>query len=116
MPLSSEDVVRKSFRTRLRGYDTGEVDAFLEEVVFELRRMESQVDELRAEVLTLGRGGVSAAQQPRLVDAEQLELVRIERAELVRDIAALQEQHDMLQAGLRAGEHDGPTDDGPSQA
>lgn len=96
MPLTPEDVVRKSFRSKLRGYDPGEVDAFLEEVVFELRRFESEVDELRAK--TLAQGGTSPGQHQLSVEQKQLELVRKERADLVADMAALQKRYDGLRA------------------
>lgn len=95
MPLTPEDVIRKSFGTRLRGYDTTEVDAFLEEVVAELRRMEGQVDELRADVLTLKRAQSTTAQER--LETDQLKQVRAERAQIVQELAVLQQRHDELQ-------------------
>ncbi len=66
MPLNPEEVVNKRFSpTKFRqGYDEEEVDEFLDEVVAELRRLNSENDELRAKlsacesrVAELSRGG-----------------------------------------------------------
>ncbi|MGL4172789.1 MAG: DivIVA domain-containing protein [Actinomycetota bacterium] len=52
MPLNPEEVVNKRFSpTKFRqGYDEEEVDEFLDEVVAELRRLNSENDELRAKL------------------------------------------------------------------
>ncbi|WP_369053515.1 DivIVA domain-containing protein [Kineococcus terrestris] len=52
MPLSPEDVVNKRFNpTRVReGYAQDEVDDFLDEVVAELRRLNAENEELRAQL------------------------------------------------------------------
>lgn len=93
MALSPDDVIRKSFRgSRLRrGYDEAEVDAFLEEVVAELRRLHSYASELET---TAAR-----ASEPEHVEAlrvsrerEQLEEIRTERRELVGELGAMQTQ------------------------
>lgn len=95
MPLRPEDVVRKSFRSsRLRrGYEEEEVDAFLEEVVVELRRLQAEIDELKATsaapVHDKGRDRVA-------LEEEQLARIRQERAELVADLERLQERYDRL--------------------
>jgi DivIVA domain-containing protein len=66
MPLNPEEVVNKRFSpTKFRqGYDEEEVDEFLDEVVAELRRLNSENEELRAKlsacegrVAELSRGG-----------------------------------------------------------
>ena len=51
MPLSPEDVAGKRFRVvRFKdGYEETEVDAFLDEVVQELRRLNARVAELEAQ-------------------------------------------------------------------
>ncbi|MGQ0624336.1 MAG: DivIVA domain-containing protein [Sporichthyaceae bacterium] len=63
MPLTPEDVRNKQFTTvRLReGYDEDEVDAFLDEVETELRRLIRENDELRAKLAAATR---SAAATP----------------------------------------------------
>ncbi len=43
MALTSEDIRQKTFETRFRGYDTEEVDVFLEEVMAELDRLHERV-------------------------------------------------------------------------
>src|SRR3954465_2668191 len=60
MPLTPEDVQKKQFSTvRFKeGYDEEEVDAFLDEVEAELRR-------LLAEHESIGRGGPAAPPPPR---------------------------------------------------
>lgn len=96
MPLTPEDIVRKSFnRARFRGYVTAEVDAFLDEVISELQRLTRQVDELRAAQVA-GRSGEAEPTWRFQVELEQLEQVRLERAELVRDIVELQDRYDRL--------------------
>ncbi len=68
MPLNPEEVVNKRFSpTKFRqGYDEEEVDEFLDEVVAELRRLNSENEELRAKlsacesrVAELSRGGAA---------------------------------------------------------
>ncbi|WP_134772851.1 DivIVA domain-containing protein [Ornithinimicrobium flavum] len=101
MLLSPEDVVRKTFNTVVlrRGYDADEVDAFLEEVVLELRRLHGKVDELQAQVNTLGAEVSAEGVSPRMqLEQQQLEQVRAERRDLVADMAALQERYDSLRA------------------
>lgn len=57
MPLTPEDVRNKQFTTvRLReGYDEDEVDAFLDEVETELRRLTRENDELRSKLAAATR-------------------------------------------------------------
>lgn len=75
MPLDPEEVVNKRFSpTKFRqGYDEEEVDEFLDEVVAELRRLNSENEELRAKlsacegrVAELSRSGGAA--RPRVPD------------------------------------------------
>jgi DivIVA domain-containing protein len=76
MPLTPEDVRNKQFTTvRLReGYDEDEVDAFLDEVETELRRLIRENDELRAKLAAATRAASAApattAPQPA-VEAEK---------------------------------------------
>ncbi|HZE65191.1 MAG TPA: DivIVA domain-containing protein [Sporichthyaceae bacterium] len=78
MPLTPEDVRNKQFTTvRLReGYDEDEVDAFLDEVETELRRLIRENDELRAKLAAATRAASAApattAPQPA-VEAEKAE-------------------------------------------
>ena len=43
MALTSEDIREKTFETRFRGYDTEEVDVFLEEIMAELEPLQDKV-------------------------------------------------------------------------
>ncbi|GAB3597940.1 hypothetical protein GCM10027446_26980 [Angustibacter peucedani] len=74
MPLNPEEVVNKRFSpTKFRqGYDEEEVDEFLDEVVAELRRLNSENEELRAKlsacesrVAELSRNGGAARTRPQ---------------------------------------------------
>lgn len=62
MPLTPDDVRNKQFTTvRLReGYDEDEVDAFLDEVETELRRLIRENDELRAKLAAATRAAAAA--------------------------------------------------------
>ena len=66
MPLTPEDVSRKKFTAvRLReGYDTVEVDAFLEEVEAELVRLNRENAELRTKLETAQVGAATPAAAP----------------------------------------------------
>ncbi|RNE59454.1 DivIVA domain-containing protein [Cryobacterium tepidiphilum] len=65
MALTPEDVVNKRFQsTKFReGYDQDEVDDFLDEVVVELRRLNQENEELRAQ-LAGGNGAPAKAAAP----------------------------------------------------
>lgn len=77
MALSWEDVVNKQFQpTKFReGYDQGEVDDFLDEIVGELKRLQGLNEQLTAENEALRAGGAvpdaDAAVDAPVVDAGQ---------------------------------------------
>lgn len=78
MALSWEDVVNKQFQpTKFReGYDQGEVDDFLDEIVGELKRLQGLNEQLTAENEALRAGGAvpaveAAPDAAAVVDAEQ---------------------------------------------
>lgn len=48
MPLDAEDILKKTFKTRLKGYDEDEVD-ILDKIIEEFRNMEKQAKELENE-------------------------------------------------------------------
>ena len=97
MPLRPEDVVRHTFNSaRFRGgYVVEEVDAFLEEVVAELKRLTTTVDEQLAEINTLKSGGGTTAHDLE-VEQAQLEQVRRERDAVVAELTAADQK--VLQA------------------
>lgn len=66
MVLTPEDVHNKRFRvTRMKaGYDEEEVDAFLDEVEAELRRLLADNDQLRAQLATAEGGPATALAAP----------------------------------------------------
>ena len=69
MALTPEDVVNKRFQpTKFReGYDQDEVDDFLDEVVGELRRLNAENEELRAQL----SGGAPVAAAPAAAETEE---------------------------------------------
>ncbi|MCC9206418.1 DivIVA domain-containing protein [Arthrobacter sp. zg-Y769] len=63
MALTPEDVVNKRFQpTKFReGYDQDEVDDFLDEIVVELRRLNSENEDLRSQLAAAATGGSAAS-------------------------------------------------------
>ncbi|MCC3290725.1 MULTISPECIES: DivIVA domain-containing protein [unclassified Arthrobacter] len=63
MALTPEDVVNKRFQpTKFReGYDQDEVDDFLDEIVVELRRLNSENEDLRSQLAAAAAGGSTAS-------------------------------------------------------
>ena len=66
MALTPEDVVNKRFQqTKFReGYDQDEVDDFLDDIVVELRRLNTENAELREKLAEAGSGAPVAAAAP----------------------------------------------------
>ncbi|HVT19852.1 MAG TPA: DivIVA domain-containing protein, partial [Mycobacteriales bacterium] len=67
MPLTPQDIQNKRFKTagRMRlGYDEDEVDAFLDEVEEELRRLIAENNSLRQAVAAGGRPAPALATPP----------------------------------------------------
>lgn len=101
MPLRPDDVVRTSFTmSRLRqGYDIGEVDAFLDEVVDELKRLHARIDELEAAAMR-SRDQDDPGDSDRVrLERQQLELIRREREDLVEELRQLQGTADTVVDG-----------------
>ena len=97
MPLHPDDVIRKTFRTTQlrRGYDESQVDAFLEEVVTELRRQQARVEELEGEVAGhTSRGADDEVSERVQREQHQVDLIRAERRELVTELAEVQARLD----------------------
>ncbi|MCC9145045.1 MULTISPECIES: DivIVA domain-containing protein [unclassified Arthrobacter] len=71
MALTPEDVVNKRFQpTKFReGYDQDEVDDFLDEIVVELRRLNSENEDLRRQLADAAAGGSSSNSVPAPVAA-----------------------------------------------
>jgi DivIVA domain-containing protein len=103
VPLRPDDVVRKTFTGTVmrRGYAEGEVDAFLEEIVGELRRLHAQIDELQAAASEGGHAeSVDSVHVTR--EREQLEMIRAERKQLVEEMAQMQAELDRVTAQVAA--------------
>lgn len=97
MPLHPDDVIRKTFKTTQlrRGYDESQVDAFLEEVVTELRRQQSRVEELEGEVAGhTSRSADDEVSERVQREQHQVDLIRAERRELVTELAEVQARLD----------------------
>jgi len=91
MALTPDDVVNKRFQpTKFReGYDQDEVDDFLDEVVEELRRLNKENDELRAQ-LAGGAPGAEAVPAPIAAVAEPVPAAE-EKAEEDAPVAQAEE-------------------------
>jgi len=93
MPLTPEDVRNKQFTTvRLReGYDEDEVDAFLDEVETELRRLIRENDELRAKLAAATKAAAAApatpASTPVVEEKKPEPVVEEKKPEPVRAVA-----------------------------
>jgi DivIVA domain-containing protein len=103
VPLRPDDVIRKTFSGTLmrRGYAEGEVDAFLEEVVAELRRLHALIDEVQAAAMK-GISAESGESGQLAREREQLEMIRAERKQLVEEMARMQAELDRVTAEVAA--------------
>ena len=70
MTLTPADVSAVTFRTTLRGYHAGEVDAFLDRVATALARLNQENARLRAAVEPAGAGDPVPARLPRPLPGE----------------------------------------------
>lgn len=48
--LTQREIVDKDFKTKLRGYDSEEVDEFLDLIIQDYKSFQDEIDELRLEV------------------------------------------------------------------
>lgn len=53
MAISVDEIQKKQFSKRSRGYDIFEVDTFLEDIMMQMEQTESQLDELREKCSSL---------------------------------------------------------------
>lgn len=53
MAITIEDIQKKQFSTRSRGYDKFEVDTFLEDIIMQMEQMDSELEELRRKCSSL---------------------------------------------------------------
>lgn len=53
MAISIDEIQKKQFSKRSRGYDIFEVDTFLEDIMMQMEQTESQLDELREKCSSL---------------------------------------------------------------
>ena len=53
MAITIEDIQKKQFSTRSRGYDKFEVDTFLEDIIMQMEQMETELEELRRKCSSL---------------------------------------------------------------
>lgn len=50
--MEMEDIERKKFRTRVMGFDPGEVEAFIHEVIEEIRRLRAENENMKRDLQT----------------------------------------------------------------
>ncbi len=53
MAITVDDIQKKQFSTRSRGYDKFEVDTFLEDIMMQMEQTETELDELRSKCSSL---------------------------------------------------------------
>lgn len=101
MPLTPADVADRMFGRQVRGYAVAEVDAFLDEVEGELRRLLSERAELlqRAETAAAPEPGADGAEQAWSVPVRTLQMAERTAAGTV---AAAQQEAEQLLATARA--------------
>ncbi len=70
--IKAESIVNKEFRKSLFGYDREDVDRYLDELIVQLRQMETERKEMTATieylVSELSKQGVEAARQGKVVE------------------------------------------------
>ena len=98
MSLTPQDVERKTFKERFKGYDMGEVDAFLDRVVERLHELLAERDGLRRRLHEAEQGSGESEQ------LLQRTLITAQRA-ADETLAEAQAQADRLRDEARA-EHD----------
>ncbi|WP_097186549.1 DivIVA domain-containing protein [Ornithinimicrobium cerasi] len=103
MPLHPDDVVRKTFRTTQfrKGYDDQEVDAFLEEVVGELRRLRAESDEQRGQIDRLEQMARTGESARLTVERQQLHQIRLERDAVMQELRDLDRRLEKARADAR---------------
>jgi cell division initiation protein len=110
MPLKPSDIQEKTFATALRGYDLGEVDDFLDEVIATIRDLEERISLLQAnrpafgvsdpaeDASAVGRALIAAQETAdRIVAEAQAEADRLlddARAESERTLSEARSQAD----------------------
>lgn len=53
--LSAQDILKKQFRSKVKGYDPDEVDAYLDEVISDYENFQQIIEDLYGQIGTLQR-------------------------------------------------------------
>ena len=53
--LSAQDILKKQFRSKVKGYDPDEVDAYLDQVISDYERFQQLIEDLYGQIGTLQR-------------------------------------------------------------
>jgi DivIVA domain-containing protein len=106
MSLSPDDVERKTFKERFKGYDMDEVDTFLDRVVVRLKELEQERDQLRKrlEEVQASAGESERLLQRTLVTAQKTADATVEeaRAEADRALEAARAEAEQTLGDARA--------------
>jgi cell division initiation protein len=105
MSLTPEDVERKTFKERFKGYDMDEVDAFLDRVVTRLQELLAEQEDLRRRLRDAqhGTGESGELLQRTLLTAQRTadETVAEAKAEADRLLSEARGEHERLLATAR---------------
>lgn len=69
--LSSEDILKKQFRNKVKGYDPDEVDAYLDQVISDYETFSSIIEDLYGQIGKLQRQLMEAKQAQTTVQPTQ---------------------------------------------
>ena len=70
--LSAQDILKKQFRSKVKGYDPDEVDAYLDQVISDYETFQQLIEDLYGQIGTLQRQLMDEKQkEKKTVAAEQ---------------------------------------------
>lgn len=69
--LSAQDILKKQFRSKVKGYDPDEVDAYLDQVISDYETFQQIVEDLYGQIGTLQRQLMDEKQKENKSSAEE---------------------------------------------
>lgn len=74
--LSAQDILKKQFRSKVKGYDPDEVDAYLDQVISDYETFHQIIEDLYGQIGTLQRQLMDAKKQSAKVATTETEEVK----------------------------------------
>lgn len=71
--LSAQDILKKQFRSKVKGYDPDEVDTYLDQVISDYETFQQLIEDLYGQIGTLQRQLMDEKQKEKKVVAEEKE-------------------------------------------